>query len=194
MLVHVDDYSAFDADTGQPLWRLPKLDDRNTYVGYNLELATSATTMVATNVTTGKVAWTTQLATNATVFSEDDAYSARIQIVGSSYWVFGVHGYDVFDLLTGKQTDHAIYPANWVTPVATTTNVATEVDGSVRLFPLTNWSTPLWSVTASASTRISVVTKDAVIVTAPAGLLTAQRQRRVAAAWPIPRRNRRFRV
>ncbi len=116
VLVILDEYSSFDAATGKPLWRRATPDNQPTYVGYNLALSTApsdtgdATNLTATNLATGKPAWSTALANGqSAVTSDSGSYTG--QLAGHTYWTFAATGYDTFDVLTGKHTGHAVYPA-----------------------------------------------------------------------------------
>jgi outer membrane protein assembly factor BamB len=166
VIVNVDDHSAFDADSGKPLWRVPKISDQAFYTENDLYLTASNGSLTATDVATGKVAWTTTLQSDAQNINDD---RTQTELVGTTLWVFGAYGYDSYDVLDGTSTGHAIYPTSWSSVVATPTHVVAEVDNSIRLFPLTSWSTPVFSVPSSADAHPVALTDQAVVVDAPAG-------------------------
>jgi len=171
VLIHLTGYSSFDAATGTPLWRAPELPSDATYVGYNLAIRVDARYggvyhLVATDVSTGKQAWSLQVEAN-TAIAASDPLTER---VGHTYWYFGSSGFDAVDLLTGKQTKHVLYPTSWQSTISTPTKTLAFVDGSLRLFTAGDWSKPLWSVAAD-DTNPRVLTDDAAVVAAPSGTL-----------------------
>lgn len=173
VLVTLDEYSAFDATTGKPAWRIATPDTEPTYVGYNLALSTApsdssdATDLVATNLAASRPAWTDELPSNQTTISSGANYTS--QVVGHTYWTFADTGYDTFDIVTGKHTGHAVYPTSWTNTLATPTYIAAYVSNTLRLFHIGSWSKPVWSVQASANARPLAMTDRTLLVHADSG-------------------------
>ena len=175
VIVNLDAYSAFDAASGKPEWRTAKPDTNPTYVGYNLALSTDSSNspedtfdLIATNLATGKTSWTDQLADSQSVLASSSGFTG--QLVGHTYWTFSDTGYDTFNILTGQQTGHALFPTAWTHTLATPDLIATYVDGTLRLFHTGNWTAPIWSVSAADTSPLAITSK-ALLVQAPSGNL-----------------------
>jgi outer membrane protein assembly factor BamB len=175
VLVTLDGYSAFDADSGKPEWRAKQPDNNSTYVGYNLALGMdtssapeNTTDLIATDLSTGKITWTDHLADGQTTVSSGSNYTG--QLVGHTYWTFSDTGYDAFNVLTGQQTGHAVYPTAWTHTLATPQYIVAHVDTSLRLFHTATWAKPIWSIAAADTTPLAI-TDNAVLVQAASGNL-----------------------
>jgi len=152
----IDDNSAFDADTGHPLWRVPDLSAlvgsgaTVQFVADNLAVFTDTDDngqpeFGAVDVATGKVRWSQGIDGTATV---NLGSGAKTELVGSQFWFIGQTGVDAFDITSGKQLVHKIFPTSFAKVLATPTRTVAVVDGTLRCFATGDWSRPLWSVTA----------------------------------------------
>jgi hypothetical protein len=152
----LNDNSAFDADTGHPLWRVPDLVSlvgsgaTVQFVSDNLALFTDTDDngqpeFGAVDVATGKVRWSQGIDGTTIVNLGSDA---KTELVGSQFWFIGQTGVDAFDITSGKQTVHKVFPTSFAKVLATPTRTVALVDGTLRCFATGDWSRPLWSVTA----------------------------------------------
>lgn len=169
------DNSAFDADTGHPLWRVPDLNslvDSNAavqFVAYNLALFTDEDDngqpeLGAVDVATGKTRWV-QSSDGTSVSLDSDVTS---ELVGSQFWFIGKTGVDAYDVGSGEHTVHKLFPTSFDKLIATPTRTVALVDGTLRCFVTGDWSRPLWSVTAGDVTP-RLVTDGTLLVTAQSG-------------------------
>lgn len=174
-IVNVNDFSAYAAADGKPLWRVPTLDpsERQDLVTYAANGRTigvleenDASLLVGTDLGSAKPAWTVPIDFDTTVVGE----AGWQGLVGTSFWWIGERGYDAYDVATGKQTAHGIFPTSFTGVFASPTYTVAQVDGNLRAYRTGDWSKVLWSL-ESDSARASIATDKAVVVTAEAGTL-----------------------
>ena len=174
-LVNVDDYSAFDANAGTPLWRVPELDpmdrfDDSTYAAFGRTMSTTWNNndnvlLNGVDLGTGKIEWTSPADTMASSGSGEPW-----GMDGESMWWIYEGGYDAWDVKTGEHTAHGVIPTSFQNPLVTPKYTVALVDTSLRAFHTGDWARPLWSVDAT-SAEPEVVTDESVVVNADSGTL-----------------------
>jgi hypothetical protein len=162
IVVHRNQFSAFDADTGALLWHVKRIGGE--YIGYGVAAYdTDVNSWTARSAKTGAVVWTK----NVPSFVNTGAPTTMVGPVG---WWINSRGVYAIDVRTGRQVMNRVFPQTWKR-VVTTPTLTLAFDGkNLQLYRTADVRTPIWSTPGDDVSPLAV-SAGLVAVRAQAGVL-----------------------
>lgn len=171
VVIKANQYSAFQATTGQPLWSAAEVQGNYLGLGISLQTDTSAydDVKVWTAYDSGKdkKLWSKAV-------PDISASNGTTQLQGKVLWQFGSAGVIAVDLTTGDLLLNRLYPKTWSgNSFLVTSSYSLADDGTnLQMFRTDNLRKPLWSQPSDGSRPVAL-TRDIAVVKAASGELVA---------------------